>query len=80
MKPTHPNKTQKTHEKAVKQPKQVAAPRITYHPLSRESKRAIEFHFEKGSSSLKIIVLDKEQSQANKMIKPRKEAKVESGW
>ena len=43
----------------------------------RESKHAVEFHFEKGSPSLKITVQDKEQSQAIKMIKPRKEVKAE---
>ena len=37
----------------------------------------MEFHFEKGSPFLRITVLDKKQSQASKMIKPKREVKAE---
>ena len=60
-----------------KKPEQAAAPKITNHPSLEESKHAIELHFEKGTPSLKITVLDNEQSQARKMIKPRREVRAE---
>ena len=56
---SHPNPAKKAKNKKGKNSKQDAAPKITDHSLPEESKR--ELHFEKGTPSLKIIVLDNKQ-------------------
>ena len=76
MKPIQPKKASNYYKKKIEQFKQAAVPKVIDHPFLRESKKAVEFHFEKGSPSLKITVLDREQSQAKRMIKPRKEVKI----
>ena len=51
-------------------------PRITDHPMLQDSRHAVEFNFEKRTSSLKITVLNDEQPKAKKIIKPKREIRL----
>ena len=47
-------------------------PRITDHPMLQDSRHAVEFNFEKRTSSLKITVLNDEQPKAKKNNQAKK--------
>ena len=60
-----------------KEPKQAIFPKITDYALPKSSKCVVKYNFERGTPSLKIIVLNNEQPKAKKMMKPRSEVKAD---
>ena len=58
----YPNLVQKANNKKGIKLEQAATPKVTDHPLPENSRHVVEFSFEKRTPSLKITMLNNEQS------------------